>query len=109
MLISGYRAMWLLVMFDLPVKTKPQRKAATGFRKNLLRDGFWMLQFSVYARPCPSEENAEVHHSRVKRWIPNEGSVRILSITDAQFGRMKCFLGPIPIPTEGMPRQLTLF
>ena len=45
--LNGYSIMWLYVMFDLPVETKAQRKAAAGFRKDLLKDGFSMHQFSV--------------------------------------------------------------
>ena len=46
--LSAYTIMWLYVMFDLPVETKRQRKNAADFRKNLLKDGFIMHQFSVY-------------------------------------------------------------
>ena len=101
--------MWVLVLFDLPVRTKPQRKRATEFRKQLLEDGFMMMQYSVYARPCPSEENAEVHVERIRRNLPPLGSVRILKVTDRQYGRMLCFDGNRPAPPEGMPRQLEFF
>ncbi len=109
MLISGYRAMWLLVLFDLPVKTKTQRKRATDFRKNLIKDGFDMVQFSVYSRPCPSEENAAVHRNRVRLFLPQEGQVRVLLFTDKQYSRMECFQGEIPVAPEAMPHQLDLF
>ena len=101
--------MWLMVLFDLPVKSKPQRKRATLFRKILLQDGFHMIQYSVYSRPCPSEENATVHRKRIRAAIPAEGLVRILTFTDKQFARMDCFQGAIPVPTEGKPEQLDLF
>lgn len=58
--------MWIIVMFDLPTDTKHARKAYHEFREELLNDGFTMLQFSVYARHTPSEENAVVHENRVK-------------------------------------------
>ncbi|HRV80167.1 MAG TPA: CRISPR-associated endonuclease Cas2, partial [Planctomycetota bacterium] len=106
MLVSGFRAMWVWVLFDLPVRTKPQRKRATEFRKHLLEDGFQMMQYSVYIRPCPSEENAEVHVQRARNALPALGSIRILQITDKQFGRMQCFDGKRPQEPEGMPRQL---
>ena len=48
--LSGYRIMWIIVMFDLPTDTKSQRKAAGGFRNFLLDEGFERSQFSVYAR-----------------------------------------------------------
>ena len=46
--LNGYAIMWLYVMFDLPVETKSQRRVAARFRKDLLKDGFTMHQFSVY-------------------------------------------------------------
>ena len=76
---SGYRIMWLVVMFDLPVDTKQARRAYTQFRKKLLQDGFARMQFSVYVRHCASEENAEVHYGRVERFLPDDGEVRVLS------------------------------
>src|SRR6184192_1461693 len=84
-LISGYRCMWVLAMFDLPVDTKKARKAYAQFRKELLKDGFTRMQYSVYVRHCPSEENAVVHVARVERIVPPDGEVRILTLTDKQF------------------------
>jgi CRISPR-associated protein Cas2 len=107
--VSGFRAMWLLVLFDLPVRTKPQRKRATEFRRDLLMDGFTMMQFSVYMRPCASEENAATHLERVRRSLPPLGSVFVMQITDKQFGRMLCFEGKQPVSTEQMPKQLEFF
>ncbi len=78
MKVSGFRAMWLVVLFDLPVRTKPQRKRATEFRKHLLADGFTMMQFSVYMRPCASEEKAATHLERVKKAVPPLGAVRVM-------------------------------
>jgi len=108
-IISGYRAMWIVVLFDIPVGTKPQRKLAADFRKRLREDGFSMLQFSVYARPCPSEENALVHARRVESMLPPEGQVRLLQLTDRQYGRMICFQARSPRGVEAMPQQLEFF
>ena len=93
MRITGYRLMWVLAMFDLPTDTKRARKEYALFRKTLLGDGFTMMQYSVYARPCPSQENADVHVGRVERSLPPDGEVRVLVITDKQFERMMIFLG----------------
>jgi len=108
-LVNGYRAMWVVVLFDLPVRTTAQRKRATAFRKELLKDGFMMLQFSVYARPCASEDNARAHLGRIWAALPGQGRVRMLQMTDKQYGRMQCFEGGNRAPTEGMPRQLEFF
>lgn len=42
------RFVWLMVFFDLPVKTKPQRRRASQFRIFLKKEGYMMLQLSVY-------------------------------------------------------------
>ena len=100
--------MWLMVMFDLPTKTARERSVYSDFRKFLLVDGFMMLQYSIYTRYCASEENAEVHTNRVCSCLPPEGEVRVLKITDKQFGRMQVFHGKKPKQTEKAPEQVTL-
>jgi len=101
--------MWLLAMFDLPTDTKAARRHYTDFRKALLKDGFTMLQYSVYVRHCASEENTEVHVQRVKFALPPDGEVRLLGITDKQFARMQVFWGRMRKPPEQAPHQLELF
>ena len=96
-------------MFDLPVDTKEGRRAYTDFRKALVKDGFTMMQFSVYVRHCASEENADVHEKRVSASLPDDGEVRVLRITDKQYERMRVFLGKMRKPAEQPPRQLELF
>jgi len=78
---------WLLVGFDLPVLTSEQRKHATAFRNFLIEDGFLMIQYSLYARPCVSFARQETHVARVRLNIPEEGHVRILFVTRAQWER----------------------
>lgn len=101
--------MWVITMFDLPTDTKAARKAYHNFRGSLLDDGFFMLQFSVYARHCPSEENAVVHEKRVKAALPDDGEVRVIRITDKQFERMKVFFGKTRKATEKAPEQFSFF
>ena len=101
--------MWLLLMFDLPVDTPPARRAYTQFRNKLLSDGFVRMQYSVYCRHCSSEENAQVHDRRIENMLPPEGEVRILSITDKQYERMRIFWGKTRKPPEAPPAQLELF
>lgn len=101
--------MWLVAMFDLPVDTKAARKAYAQFRKSLLKDGFTRMQFSVYIRHCASEENTDVHMERVQGFLPDDGEVRVLAITDKQFERMRVFWGKRRKPPEPAPKQLELF
>jgi CRISPR-associated protein Cas2 len=101
--------MWVFVFFDLPTETKKDRKNYAKFRKELQRDGFTMLQFSIYTRHCASRENAQVHTKRVKRILPPKGEVIVFSLTDKQFGMMEFFRGPDHAQKPNTPQQLELF
>ena len=107
--LNTYRIMWTLVMYDLPTETKKDRKVAAKFRKNLLKDGFNMFQFSMYIRHSASSENAEVHKRRVKGLLPENGKVGILQITDKQFGQMEIFYGGKAEKLPEVSQQLELF
>jgi len=76
-----------MVAFDLPVGSKIERKRASDFRKFLIDDGFLMMQFSIYIRPCVSYARQVTHVKRVRERLPEEGSVRIIFITRAQWER----------------------
>jgi CRISPR-associated protein Cas2 len=107
--LNAYQIMWLFVFFDLPVSTKKERKLASRFRKDLLKNGFTMLQFSVYIRHCASKESANVHIKRVKGSIPEKGQVSILSITDKQYGNIINIWGAKCEKLPDGPRQLEIF
>jgi CRISPR-associated protein Cas2 len=106
---NAYRIMWTMVMYDLPTETKKERKAAARFRKELMKDGFNMFQFSMYIRHSSSSENAEVHKKRVKKLLPDMGKIGILQITDKQFGMMEIFYGKKEQELPNIPQQLELF
>jgi len=109
MAFGGYRAMWVMVMFDLPVDTKEARRRYRDFVKYMKSDGFRRIQFSVYARPCPSEENAKVHGKRIESALPEDGHVRIFLFTDKQFERQQIFWGRVRKATEKQPGQISMF
>ena len=101
--------MWLFALFDLPVKTKRARKRYTQFRTLLLQEGFSMLQYSVYARYCASEEHSTAHRQHIRAALPPDGHVRLISITDRQFEKMDIFLWKIRSPTRGSPDPASSF
>jgi len=107
--LNQYRIMWVLVLFDLPTETKKDRKQTGLFRKHLIDDGFSMFQFSIYLRHCSSRENASVHIKRVKLFLPPNGHVGILCITDKQFGMIELFVGKKEKEMPNIPQQLELF
>ena len=102
--------MRILIFFDLPVKTAAERSAAARFRSFLLNDGYHMLQYSVYARVCNGMDAVEKHRVRVRKNIPANGSIRMLTITEKQYEAIEILLGRLteaddPCQTE----QLTIF
>lgn len=107
--LSAFRPMWLMAMFDLPVEEKEDRRNYARFRKTLLKDGFMMLQLSVYARYLPSEEAAESHRRTIRAAVPRLGQVRIIAVTDHQFAKMEVFYGRKPRAPEEPQNQMLLF
>ena len=74
-----------------------------------MKDGYTMMQFSVYIRHCASKESAEVHVKRVLDFVPEKGQVSILSITDKQYGDIINYWGSKEQPLPEGPKQLELF
>ncbi len=107
--LSGYRLMWILVMFDLPTDTKPQRKAASDFRHFLLDEGFERSQFSVYARFVNGKEAFVTRVNRIERNLPDAGDVQILNFTDRQYRDIVHFSDQGRKRARENPQQLVMF
>ena len=105
---TGYRFVWMVVMFDLPVLTKRQRKRAARFRHDLLDLGFEMAQYSVYMKFCGQRDAAEALTRRVEKCVPGQGRVSALTVTDKQYGRMRVFTGGAAQPGADKRGQLVL-
>ena len=101
--------MWIMVMFDLPTITKEEKRDYTRFRKYLLREGFIALQYSVYARYSACRENARKYYRYIEAIVPPGGHVRLLMVTDKQFGEMVSLYGKTVQEVEKKPEQLLLF
>ena len=101
--------MWVFVMFDLPTETKAERKAASGFRNDLLDMGFEMSQFSVYVRFCASSEQVATYLKKVELMLPEGGKVSILQFTDKQYERIVSYTGRKKLKLKSAPGQFDLF
>ncbi len=107
--LCGYRLMWLMVMFDLPVETDEERKVANGFRHTLLRLGFERCQYSVYLRFCESRQQVQTWTRRVSGSIPEGGRVYCLAFTDKQYEGLVRFENQKRLPPPKNPGQFHLF
>ncbi len=96
-------------MFDLPVATKPESRAATKFREFLLDQGFEKSQFSVYARFCNGKEQFETYMRRIEANLPDRGEIHVLTFTDKQYENIVRFSGQRRRRQRKNPDQLALF
>jgi CRISPR-associated protein Cas2 len=85
--------MRVMVFFDLPVQTAVQRHNYSTFRKALIREGFFMLQESVYVRIATTRQSAEFIENRVAELCPREGIVQSLMITEKQYASIRFLTG----------------
>ncbi len=87
------RFMRVMVFFDLPVRTKKQRHNYSIFRKHLIRDGYTMVQFSVYSRTVRNLDDAKKHLQRLRVAVPSVDSVRVTTVTEKQYASMEPLVG----------------
>ncbi|WKY48037.1 CRISPR-associated endonuclease Cas2 [Eubacteriaceae bacterium ES3] len=87
------RVMRIIVMFDLPTLTKSDRHEASVFRNKLIKNGFFMVQLSVYCRITRNHDDARKNINVVKSFLPPEGSVRVLTLTEKQYASMQILIG----------------
>ena len=87
------RFMRTIVFFDLPVVSYADRKRYSQFRKNLINEGFIMLQYSVYSKIVLNTQQSILLVNRVKRFSPNKGIIQILTLTEKQYNSMEYIIG----------------
>ncbi len=85
--------MRIILFFDLPMITEDDKRIYTRFRKELVRNGYMMLQFSVYSKICTNREAAVNNILKIKKNVPEKGSIRILLVTEKQYAKMEIILG----------------
>lgn len=85
--------MRVIVFFDLPVITAEQRRVYTRFRKFLIKNGFMMMQESVYCKLALNPTVAESIRDNVKKNKPEAGIVQMMTITEKQFENIEFVTG----------------
>lgn len=85
--------MRIMVFFDLPVITNENKRNYRNFRKCLIKNGFVMLQESVYCKMITSPSVEKSVNLLLKKNKPPEGLVQSLMITENQFVKMNYITG----------------
>ena len=89
----SYRFMRVMVFFDLPTETTEDKRNYRRFRKMLIKNGFIMLQKSVYARMLITPSAGETVINVIRSNKPPSGLVQVLTVTEKQFSKMEFIKG----------------
>lgn len=85
--------MRMLVFFDLPTESSVDRREYRRFRKMLIKNGFLMLQESVYCKLLLNSTAQDLMAEQIRRNRPPKGLVQMLTITEKQFAKMEFITG----------------
>ncbi len=88
-----YDFMRVVLLFDLPMITKKDVRNYNVFRKYLIKNGYIMMQFSVYCRIFNNRDAANNHIEILKRNIPRKGQIRVMTLTEKQYKSMEVIVG----------------
>lgn len=88
-----YNFMRLILFFDLPMTTDLEKKTYTHFRKYLIKNGYLMMQFSVYCKIFPNREAAINHINVLRKNVPKQGQIRIMVVTEKQYSKIEIIVG----------------
>lgn len=90
---NDYRRMRILLFFDLPSIEQYEKKEYLDFRKSLIKNGFIMIQFSIYVKAVNASSKIKYEIEKIKKNIPSQGNIRIIHITESQYQNMTILLG----------------
>lgn len=89
----GYRFMRIILFFDLPMNTREERRKYNSFRTAIKKEGFIMMQESVYCKLSFNKSVADSIIARVKALVPNKGLIQIMIITEKQYSSIINVIG----------------
>lgn len=100
--------MRVLVFFDLPVLTSENRRAYAKFRRFLLKNGFLMLQESVYCKLALNSSAVNAIVDNVHKNKPEEGLIQLLTVTEKQYAKMDIILGQVKSEVRDTDERLVI-
>lgn len=101
--------MRLLLFFDLPVETSKDRREYSRFHKFLIKNGFIMMQKSVYSKLVINNVTSAAVKDKVSKNLPLVGIIEMLEVTENQFSRIDYLVGEKQtLVEESMDRLIEL-
>lgn len=89
----SYRFMRMIVFFDLPTETADDRRNYRRFRNGLVKNGFIMMQESVYCKLLLNSTADRTVREAIRKLRPPSGIVQIMTITEKQFSKIEYLTG----------------
>lgn len=86
--INLYKQMRLILIYDLPVTEELDKKIYSKFHRNIIRLGFYMLQYSVYSKVIQNDTSMKQYMIKLERVIPERGHIILMKITEKQYQNM---------------------
>ncbi len=89
----GARYMRMILFFDLPMETSNELRDYTKFRKFLIKEGFIMMQKSVYCKLSLNSTSVSLVRKRIEKVKPSNGLIQLLVITEKQYSKIEYIVG----------------
>jgi|SRR5699024_3452074 len=88
-----FRIMRLIVMFDLPTETSRDKKNYRKFRRFLIKNGYVMMQYSIYSKIVLNPTALNHQKIKLKQNAPEKGFVELLVVTENQYANIEVLVG----------------
>ena len=88
-----FRIMRLIIFFDLPTLTSSDLVEYRKFRNFLIKNGFIMMQESVYCKLVLNNNSSNLLKKQIYKNLPKSGLVQLLQITEKQFTSIEYLKG----------------
>ena len=104
----SYRVMRIMIFFDLPTITYNDKRSYTLFRRFLIKNGFLMLQESVYSKLVLNQIVCEQIKDKIKKFCPSSGLVQMLVVTEKQYAKIEYLAGKNYSKVENSDKRLII-
>ena len=101
--------MRLIIFFDLPTFTKRDLQNYNQFRRFLIKEGFAMMQESVYTKILLNGTMASLLKERIKKNAPEKGLVQMLLVTEKQFASIEYVSGESKSVIEDSDKRFLVY
>lgn len=92
-----YNFMRLILFFDLPMVEKSDIRVYARFRKWLLKNGYIMMQYSIYSKVFANRDATVNHIIQLKRNVPPKGQIRVMMVTEKQYASIEIIVGKVSV------------